>query len=67
MQISFDSPPYGSLAKALQQSTVVEGYVGYPPRPNRMYPICSYVFHGAGCHDNGDHDSDGSPRRHVKE
>eukprot|EP00965_Chrysotila_dentata_P263108 6214764-Pleurochrysis_carterae.AAC.1 len=29
--------------------------MGCFPRPDRMYPISSYVLRGADCHDNGDH------------
>eukprot|EP00965_Chrysotila_dentata_P165264 5456971-Pleurochrysis_carterae.AAC.1 len=27
----------------IQRFTQIEGYMGYPPRPDRMYPIGSYV------------------------
>eukprot|EP00965_Chrysotila_dentata_P044266 1471454-Pleurochrysis_carterae.AAC.1 len=37
------------------RTTLLEVYVGHPPRPGRMYPIGSYVLGGAGCHENGDH------------
>eukprot|EP00965_Chrysotila_dentata_P073242 2419679-Pleurochrysis_carterae.AAC.1 len=44
----------------------MEGYMGYLPRPDRVYPIGSCVLRGAGCHDNGDHGLYGAPR-HIKE
>eukprot|EP00965_Chrysotila_dentata_P187635 6172261-Pleurochrysis_carterae.AAC.1 len=37
------------------RSTLMEGYLKYPPRPDWMYAIGSYISRGAGCHDNGDH------------
>eukprot|EP00965_Chrysotila_dentata_P103864 3429830-Pleurochrysis_carterae.AAC.1 len=44
----------------------MEGYMGYPPRPDWMYPIGSYVQRGAGCHDNGDHDLYEAPRHTLE-
>eukprot|EP00965_Chrysotila_dentata_P079862 2633770-Pleurochrysis_carterae.AAC.1 len=35
--------------RPLQQYSLMEEYVGYPPRPDRMYPLGSYVLRGAGC------------------
>eukprot|EP00965_Chrysotila_dentata_P161461 5332506-Pleurochrysis_carterae.AAC.3 len=37
-------------------------YLGYPPRPDRMNPIGSYVLRGAGCHDNEHHVLHGASR-----
>eukprot|EP00965_Chrysotila_dentata_P255810 6212347-Pleurochrysis_carterae.AAC.3 len=47
------------IDRPLQQHTLMEGYVGYPPRPDRMHPIGSYVLRGAGCHECEDHDQYG--------
>eukprot|EP00965_Chrysotila_dentata_P084278 2783164-Pleurochrysis_carterae.AAC.3 len=48
---------------AYQRSTLIEGYMGHPPpRPDRMYPIGSYVLRGAGYHDSGDHVQYGASR-----
>eukprot|EP00965_Chrysotila_dentata_P169541 5597143-Pleurochrysis_carterae.AAC.1 len=47
--------PKRVIGRALQRSTLMEGYVGYPPRLDRMYSIGSCVVRGAGWHDNGDH------------
>eukprot|EP00965_Chrysotila_dentata_P254902 6212031-Pleurochrysis_carterae.AAC.7 len=44
----------------------LEGYMGYPPGPDWMYLIGSYVLRCAGCHDNGDHVLYGAPR-HISE
>eukprot|EP00965_Chrysotila_dentata_P233866 6199844-Pleurochrysis_carterae.AAC.7 len=41
--------------RPLQRSTLREGYVEYPPWPDRMHPIGSYVIRGAGCHGCEDH------------
>eukprot|EP00965_Chrysotila_dentata_P038106 1266450-Pleurochrysis_carterae.AAC.1 len=46
---------YGQAFKAVYGDG---GIYGISPRPDRMYPIESYVLRGAGCHDNGDHDRD---------
>eukprot|EP00965_Chrysotila_dentata_P160298 5293191-Pleurochrysis_carterae.AAC.1 len=60
-QVGSDSPKW-VIGMALQRSTLMEGYVGYPPRPDRMCPIGSYVLGSAGCHDNGYHVLYGAPR-----
>eukprot|EP00965_Chrysotila_dentata_P135452 4478531-Pleurochrysis_carterae.AAC.2 len=38
---------------------------GYPPRPDRMNPIGSYVLRGDGCQECEDQDLYGAPR-HIR-
>eukprot|EP00965_Chrysotila_dentata_P118344 3911880-Pleurochrysis_carterae.AAC.1 len=61
MQIALRTPKWVTC-RALQRSTLMEGYMGYPPRPDHMHPIGSYILRGAGCHDNGNHVEYGTPR-----
>eukprot|EP00965_Chrysotila_dentata_P015602 516432-Pleurochrysis_carterae.AAC.1 len=51
-----------SAKRALQRSTLMEGYVGYPPRPDGMHPIGSCVLRGAGCHECENHNLYEAPR-----
>eukprot|EP00965_Chrysotila_dentata_P098337 3250960-Pleurochrysis_carterae.AAC.1 len=37
--------------RSFPRSTLIEGYVGCPPRSDRMHSIGSYVLRGAGCHE----------------
>eukprot|EP00965_Chrysotila_dentata_P204809 6182560-Pleurochrysis_carterae.AAC.2 len=48
--------------RRLQRYALKEGYVGYPPQPDRMHPIDRYILRGAGCHDEcEDHHLHGAP------